>query len=96
LDALESKADELEISITGHSNAEERLSRLATAGIDTNIHSSGNIDYTSFYVADGIEILLRVSNGKAAVVFRDEYFAKTMEMEYERICQEAEHIDNEA
>lgn len=96
LDALEVKAeDELEISIVGHENAHERLTRLAGVGIHSNVYTGASVNSLSFYVSDGEEVLLRVSGGKAAVVFTDEYFARVMEMQYERICQEAVRLTNE-
>lgn len=95
LDTLENKATNgLEVSLIGHSNAEERLSRLATSGVDANIHTESPNDRPTFYVSDGDEVLIRISSGRAAVVLTDENFARIMELEYERILNETERVDN--
>ncbi|QIO25565.1 TrmB family transcriptional regulator [Haloarcula sp. JP-L23] len=96
LDALEAKSrDGLEISIVGQENAEERLARLADADVHSSIYKGRQFKNMSFYISDGNEVLLRVSGGRAAVVFTDEYFANIMEFQYERICQEAEPVADE-
>jgi sugar-specific transcriptional regulator TrmB len=96
LDELEEQANNgVEISIIGRENAEERLTRLADSGIHSYIHSDNTINKSSFYVADGEEVLLRVSDGKAAVVFSDEYFAEIMGVQHKELRQEAHCLNDE-